>query len=85
MQAIFSRKVSNIKVVIIKDLEQNKNLHKMLKIKQIFQKLYRYLLYVVFHNLEPQNAGLFDVKKDLNLKRSKGIFVRKNLKNKHRY
>ena len=54
------------KVVIIKDLEQNKNLHKMLKIQQIFQKLYRCLLYVVFHNLEPKNAGLFDVKKDLN-------------------
>ena len=35
--------------------------------------------------LEPQNAGLVDVKKDLNQKRSKGIFVRENLKNKHLY
>ena len=33
-----------------------------------------------FYNLEPQNAGLVDVKKDFNLKRSKGIFVRENLK-----
>ena len=56
-----------------------------LKIQQIFPKLYRCLLYVVFHNLKPQNAGLVDVKKDLNSKRSKGIFVRENLKNKHSY
>ena len=48
-------------------------------------KLYRCLLYVVFHNLKPQNAGLVDVKKDLNSKRSKGILVRENLKNKHGY
>ena len=46
----------------------------MLKIQKIFPKLYRCLLYVVFHNLGPQYAGLVDVKKDLNLKRSKGIF-----------
>ena len=32
-----------------------------------------------------QNAGLVDVQKNLSLKRSKGNFVRKNLKNKHRY
>ena len=38
----------------------------MLKIQQIFPKIYRCLLYVVVHNLEPQNAGLVDVKKDLN-------------------
>ena len=57
----------------------------MLKIQQTYLKLYKRLLYVVFHSLEPQNAGLVDVKKDLNLKRSKGIFVRENLKNKHRY
>ena len=56
----------------------------MLKIQQIFPKFYRCLLYFVFHNLKPQNAGLVDVKKDLNSKRSKGIFVRENLKNKHR-
>ena len=52
----------------------------MLKMQQIFPKLYKCLLYVVFHNLRPQNAGLVNVKKDLNSKRSKGIFVRKNLK-----
>ena len=40
----------------------------MLKIKQIFPKLYRGLLYVVFRNLELQNAGLVDVFKDLNFK-----------------
>ena len=73
------------KVVIITNLGQKKNQHKMLKIKQIFPKLYRCLLYVVFHNLKPQNAGLVDVKKDLNSKISKGIFVRENLKNKHSY
>ena len=39
----------------------------------------------MFCNLEPQNSGLVDIKKDLNLKRSKGIFVRENLKHKHRY
>ena len=49
--------------VIITDLEQK---HKMLKIQQIFPKPYRCLLYVVFHNVEPRNAGLVDVKKDLN-------------------
>ena len=37
----------------------------MLKIQQIFPKLYRCLLYDVFHNLEPQNAGLADVKRGL--------------------
>ena len=42
----------------------------MLKIQQTFPKLYRCILYVVFHNLKPQNAGLVDVKKDLNSKRS---------------
>ena len=38
-----------------------------------------------FHNLEPQNAGLVDVKGIYIKKRSKGIFVRENLKNKHSY
>ena len=45
----------------------------MLKIQQIFPKLYRCLLYVVFHNLKPQNAGLVDVKKDLNNKNKKSV------------
>ena len=57
----------------------------MLKIQQIFPKLYRCLLYVVFQNLKPQNVGLVDNKKDLHSKRSKGIFVRENLKNNHSY
>ena len=72
-----------VKVVIITNLGKDKNQHKMLKVQQIFPKLYRCLLYVVFHNLESQNAGLVDVKRDLHQKRSKGIFVRENLKNKH--
>ena len=38
-----------------------------------------------FYNLEFQNAGIVDVKRDLHSKRSKEIFVRENLKNKHRY
>ena len=46
--------------------DKDKNLHKMLKVQQVFPKLYRCLLYDVFHNLELQNAGLVDVKKDLN-------------------
>ena len=57
--------LSNIKVVIITNLGQRQNQHKMLKIQQIFLKLYRCLLYVVFHNLEQQNAGLVDIKRDL--------------------
>ena len=54
-----------LKVVIITDLGQRQNQHKMLKIQQIFPKLYRCLLYVVFHNLETQIAVLVDVKRDL--------------------
>ena len=45
--------------------DKDKNQHKMLKIQQIFPKLYRCLLYVVFHHLESQNAGLVDVKRGL--------------------
>ena len=55
----------DLKVVIITYLGQRQNQHKMLKIQQIFPKLYRCLPYVVFHNLEPQNAGLVDFKRDL--------------------
>ena len=42
-------------------------------------------MFFFFQNLEPQNAGRVDVKKDLNYKRSKGIFVRENQENKRRY
>ena len=45
---------------------KNQNLHKMLKIQQTFLKLYKCLLYVVFHNFDSLSAGLVDVKKDLN-------------------
>ena len=45
--------------------DKDKNQHKMLKIQQIFPKLYRCLLYVVFHNLEHQSAWLVDVKRGL--------------------
>ena len=72
-------------MVIITDCGKDKNLHKMLKIQQIFLKLYRGLLYVVFHNLESQNADLVDVKSDFIKKRTKGNSVRENLKNKHHY
>ena len=58
--------VYELKVDCILIWSKNKNLHKMLKMQQIFPKLYRCLLYVVFHNLGPQNAGLVGVKKDLN-------------------
>ena len=34
----------------------------MLEIKQIFPKLNRCLFYIVFHNLESQNAGLLMIK-----------------------
>ena len=68
------------------DLDKDKNQQKMLKTYPIFPKLYRCHLYVVFHNLEHQNAGLVDVKKEFKLKKkSEGIFVRENLKNKHHY
>ena len=69
-----------IKVVIITNLEQKQKSAKNAKNTTDLPKLYRCLLYVVFHNLKPQNAGLVSVKKDLNSKRSKGIFVRENLK-----
>ena len=32
----------------------------MLQVLQIFPKLFKCFLYVVFHNLESQNAGLVD-------------------------
>ena len=73
------------KVLIITDFGQRQNQHKVRKIQSIFPKLYRCLLYVAFHNLEPQDAGLVDIQKDLNKKRPKGIFMRENLTNKHRY
>ena len=47
----------------------------MLKIQQIFPKLYRCLLYVVFfYNLEPQNAELVGVKNVLMKKKDQRIF-----------
>ena len=55
-----------VKVVITLNWGKDKNLHKMLKIQQMFPKLHKDLLYVVFHNLESQNARLVDVKKDFN-------------------
>ena len=45
----------------------------MLKIQQIFLKIYRCFLYVVFHNLDSQNAGLVDVERDLHQTRSTSI------------
>ena len=53
----------SLNVAIITDLGQRQNLHKLLKIQQIFLQLYKCLLYIVFHSLEPQKAGLVDVNK----------------------
>ena len=64
----------------ITNLGQRKNQHKMLKILQIFPKLNRCLLYVVFHNIEPQNAGFVDVKRDLHSKKIKGNFCARKSK-----
>ena len=60
--------------MIITDLGQRQKSAQMLKIQQIFLKLYRCLLYAVFHNLEPQNAELIDVRKEFKLKKIKGNF-----------
>ena len=62
-------------------LGKDKKLHKMLKILQIFPKLYRCLLNVVFHNLEFKMQGLLMLK---------GIYIKKKIKgnfpkNKHCY
>ena len=54
--------IFHLKVVI---WGKDKNQHKMMKIQQIILKLHRCLLYVVCHYLEPQNAGLVDIKRDL--------------------
>ena len=60
-----------------------------LSVMHALVKFHEYIPYSLgvmgVHNLEPQNAWLVDVKRDLHYKRSKGIFVRENLKNKHRY
>ena len=72
-------------MVIITNLEQKHKSALNAENTTDLPKTLQVLLYVVFHNLKPQNAGLVDVKKDLNSKRSKGIFVRENLKNKHSY
>ena len=52
----------------------------MLKIQQIFLKLYRCLLYVVFRNLKPHNAGLVDGKKGFKFKKIKGNFCARKSK-----
>ena len=49
--------------------DKDKNQHKMLKIQQIFPKLYRCLLYVVFHNLEHQMQALLVLK---------GVYIKKD-------
>ena len=41
----------------------------MLKIQQMFPKLYGCLLYVVFHSLELHNTGFVDIKKDFQFKK----------------
>ena len=82
----FSRSavVQMVKVVIITDLEQrNKSEYKAENATDLPKTLQMPSL-CCFHNLEPQNARLVGVKKNLNNKRSKGIFVREILKSRHR-
>ena len=50
-------------MVIITDLGQTKSAYIAENISHLPKTLQ--VLYVVFHNLEPQSAGLVDVKKDL--------------------
>ena len=52
-------------MVIITNLGQRQKSALNAENEQVFPKLYKCLLYVVFHNLEPQNAGLVDVKRDV--------------------
>ena len=59
-------------------------MHKMLKIQHLPKTLQVPSLCLFFHNSEPQNAGLVDVKKG-NIRKDQSIFVCENLKNKHRY
>ena len=61
--------IACLKVVIITNLGQRQNQHKMLKIQQNFPILYRCLLYVVFHDLEPKMQGLLMLK---------GIYIKKD-------
>ena len=72
-------------VIIINLGQRQKSAYNAENITDLPETLQVPSLCFFFHNLEPQNAGLVDVKRDLQLKRSKGIFVRENLKNKHRY
>ena len=73
--------------VIFSVLGHRKFIHKILaKSESVrFQPLFKFFGALRELLLKPQNAGLVNVKKDLNSKRSKGIFVHKNLKNKHSY
>ena len=64
-QKLSLHKIAQLRWWLSLILGKDENQHKMLKIQQIFPKLYRCLRYVVFHNLEPQNARLVDVKRDL--------------------
>ena len=67
-------------MVIITDLEQKQNSASSAENTTDLPKNLQVPSSCCFQNLKLQNAGLVDVKKDLNSKRSKGFFVRKNLK-----
>ena len=56
------------------------NLNKITKILRISLKFNRLLIFVFFLQFTMQNTGIFCLKKCFTKERSKGIFVRENLK-----
>ena len=78
--------IQSLKVVIITNLGQRRKSAENAENTTDFPETLQVPSLCCFHNLEPQNAWLVDVKRDgFTLKKIKGNFVRKNLKNKHRY
>ena len=54
-----------VKVMIITDLGQRQKSALNAENTTDLPELYKCLLHIVFHNLEHQNTGLVDVKKDI--------------------
>ena len=61
-------------MVIVTDLGHTQKMCKHAENTTVLHKTLQCLLCVVFHNIESQNAGRVDVKKDLNWKKIKGLF-----------
>ena len=57
------------------------NLNKITKIEHISLKLNRFLIFVILYSLQCKMRGICCLKKLFTTERSKGIFVRENLKN----